>query len=168
MGIDIYTHVHVRTQKQPLNIFCLGCKQSSVAPCRGMKPIRLCQLSLPSNTHFDVSHRMGLNAKCPGQQLGRGYLYNYQAAIAAIQDTLNIFCQVFFFRGSYSSPIWHPTLIECSLSTFLKKLYIFEFWRIEIIYADRYPCLSIMGRKDFSYSTVSPNMMPGIIKGPIF
>lgn len=30
------------------------------------------------HTHFDVSHGMGLNAKRPGQQLERGYLYNYR------------------------------------------------------------------------------------------
>lgn len=29
------------------------------------------------HTHFDVPHGMGLNAKCPGQQLEKEYLDNY-------------------------------------------------------------------------------------------
>lgn len=42
------------------------------------------------HTHFDVSHGMGLNAKCPGQQFERRYLYNYREHSCGPEYTVHL------------------------------------------------------------------------------
>ena len=75
-----------------LNVFCLGCKHSSVAPCRGIKPITGRQLSLPC-THTLMFH-VGLD--CMLIVLGsnnRDDNFTVIRQIAAMLDILNGFGQ---------------------------------------------------------------------------
>lgn len=70
---------NMHTHKKIISEFILFRMQTQQC---GTMPRHEANQALPAvsalNTHFDVSHRMGLNAKCPGQQLGREYLYNNQ------------------------------------------------------------------------------------------
>lgn len=76
MNMNIYAHAHTHA-KIFSEYFLFGMQTQQC----GTMPRHEADQALPAvpalHTHFDVSHRMGLNAKYPGQQLMRGYLYNH-------------------------------------------------------------------------------------------
>ena len=78
MNINIYARAHTHNKKI-ISEYLLFRMQTQQC---GTMPRHEANQALPAvsalHTHFDVAHRMGLNAKCPGQQLGRGYLCNYR------------------------------------------------------------------------------------------
>lgn len=136
------------------------------------------------HTHFDVSGGMGLNAKRPGQQLERRYLYNYRGHSCCPEYRKHLLSNFFLVKvpvalsdllTSCDPKILQQVRISGNQvkainqmrlgKRFLKKkIYIFFY-----IYADMCLCFIIMERRDlfYFYSTVSPNIMHGIIKSNI-
>lgn len=64
------------------------------------------------HTHFDVSHGMGLNAKCPGQPFERRYLYNYREHSCGPEYTTHLLLNLGELPGTSCDLVTPPEMFE--------------------------------------------------------
>lgn len=88
MNINIWTYTHTLNIFFEYFLFGMQTQQCGTMPRHEANQAQPAVSAL--HTHFDVSHGMGLNAKCPGQQFERRYLYNYREHSCGPEYTVHL------------------------------------------------------------------------------